>query len=273
MNKVTNTTGLETVNGVPMMRSRDIANVVKKDHGKVCRDIRVMLGKLYSITEAESTRNPDLAYLTNHGVTCSQFDNDNPNAWEYWLDYEHSQCLVAGYDASRRMSIIRQWQALKDEVKQLQSPSQPEQQEISMNHDILSLARVVAEATASATMKAVMEVTGITAVTAQSVALPAAPAVEPAVTSDEFVPVHKVSWATGLSDATCRRLITFAALPAKHIEGIRGLCVNREAFIAAAKTLINESTPPQGKRKRWQNPEFGGFVLRKDPRQTFGEEE
>lgn len=270
---------LKTINGVPMMSSRNIANVVKKDHGKVCRDIRVMLGKIYSISEADSTRNPELAYFTKHGVTCIQYDTDNPNAWEYWLDYEHSQCLVAGYDASRRMSIIRQWQTLKEEVKQLQTPSQSTQQEISMNHDILSLARVVAEATASATMKAVMEVTSIGKV----ITSPASPApvVEPVLTvqsgtkhlanDGEYVRVIKISWETTFSDGSCRRLIKLARLPTQKYKGSRGLLVHRESFMLALRTLIEESTPPANGRKRWQHPEFGGFELHKDPAEIFGE--
>ncbi|MDV1856370.1 transcriptional regulator [Citrobacter freundii] len=270
-----NKTDLKTINGVPMMSSRNIANVVKKDHGKVCRDIRVMLGKLYNISEADSTRNPELAYHTKQGVTCIQYDVDNPNAWEYWLDYEHSQCLVAGYDASRRMSIIRQWQTLKEEVKQLQTPIQSTQQEISMNHDILSLARVVAEATASATMKAVMEVSGANLVAASpvssSVPQQRISSTEFVNTDAEFVPVHKISWETGLSDPSCRRLVRFANLPSRQLPGVRGLCVHRESFLHAFQVLLEESVRPSGKRKRWQHPEFGGFILRKDPKEIFGE--
>lgn len=270
-----NKTDLKTIYGVPMMSSRNIANVVKKDHGKVCRDIRVMLGKLYNISEADSTRNPELAYHTKQGVTCIQYDVDNPNAWEYWLDYEHSQCLVAGYDASRRMSIIRQWQTLKEEVKQLQTPVQSTQQEISMNHDILSLARVVAEATASATMKAVMEVSGANLVAASpvssSVPQQRISSTEFVNTDAEFVPVHKISWETGLSDPSCRRLVRFANLPSRQLTGVRGLCVHRESFLHAFQVLLEESVRPSGKRKRWQHPEFGGFILRKDPKEIFGE--
>lgn len=270
-----NKTDLKTIYGVPMMSSRNIANVVKKDHGKVCRDIRVMLGKLYNISEADSTRNPELAYHTKQGVTCIQYDVDNPNAWEYWLDYEHSQCLVAGYDASRRMSIIRQWQTLKEEVKQLQTPVQSTQQEISMNHDILSLARVVAEATASATMKAVMEVSGANLVAASpvssSVPQQRISSTEFVNTDAEFVPVHKISWETGLSDPSCRRLVRFANLPSRQLPGVRGLCVHRESFLHAFQVLLEESVRPSGKRKRWQHPEFGGFILRKDPKEIFGE--
>ncbi|EKP1998057.1 DNA-binding protein [Salmonella enterica] len=152
------------------------------------------------------------------------------------------------------------------------------QQEISMNHDILSLARVVAEATASATMKAVMEVSGANLIAAA----PASPAGQPTPigsgagfvnTDSEFEPVHKVSWETGLSDPSCRRLIQFANLPSRQLPGVRGLCVHRESFLHAFQVLLEESVRPSGKRKRWQHPEFGGFVLRKDPKQIFAEVE
>lgn len=146
------------------------------------------------------------------------------------------------------------------------TPHQAAQQAAGMNNDILSLARVVAEATASATMKAVMEVSGVNLLAAApaSPALPAAP--QARISTDAgFVPVHKVSWETGLSDPSCRCLVRFANLPTGSLPGIRGLCVQREAFIHAFQVLLEESTPPGGKRKRWQHPEFGGFVLRKDP--------
>ncbi|SCC62210.1 BRO-N domain-containing protein [Kosakonia oryziphila] len=148
--------------------------------------------------------------------------------------------------------------------------AEPAPQAISMHSDILSLARVVAEATASATMKAVMEVASVSLVSAAP-ASPAAPqtristGTEMPNTDSEFVPVHKVSWETGLSDPSCRRLIQFASLPTRQLTGIRGLCVQREAFIHAFQVLLEESTRPSGKLKRWQHPEFGGFLLRKDP--------
>ncbi|AHE72761.1 hypothetical protein M942_08425 [Enterobacter ludwigii] len=265
MNKVANTAGLETVNGVPMMSSRSISEMTGKDHGSiVIRDIKNMIEQLgiYPANLQVSESNEFFFKMKTY--------KGREVIDEILLDQDLSTTLVTGYSVQDRYKIVKRWSDLESGKA---TPLIAAQQPTDQAPDLFLLARVVSEAAVSAAMKAVMEVTGLNAVTAQSVALPAAPAVEPAVTSDEFVPVHKVSWATGLSDATCRRLITFAALPAKHIEGIRGLCVNREAFIAAAKTLINESTPPQGKRKRWQNPEFGGFVLRKDPRQTFGKGE
>jgi hypothetical protein len=133
-----------------------------------------------------------------------------------------------------------------------------------MNNDILSLARVVAEATASATMKAVMEVSGMNVVAQKPVTTDFPAAIENTQPDNEheYSPVHKVSWATGLSDATCRRLVTFSGIPSRHVEGVRGMCVHQVAFMEAAQALINESTPPAGKRKRWQPPEFGGFELR-----------
>lgn len=256
---------MTVANGKPMMGSRKIAVVVGKDHGKVCRDIRAMLGKLYNLSEEDCTRNPDLAYLTNHGITCHQYDESNPNAWEYWLDHEHSECLVTGYDASRRMALIKSWKELNAELAQPRVAA-PTPQVISASDHILSVARVVAEATASATMKAVIEITGSQAFTTQ--ALPAPPAqtvVEPVTEqpNPEFSLVTNLAWDFGLSDTSCRRLTNYANLPTKLTNGERGhLLVHRESFAEAVFTLIEESTPPTGKRKRWQHPDFGGFTLK-----------
>lgn len=72
-----------------------------------------------------------------------------------------------------------------------------------------------------------------------------------------------LAWDFGLSDTSCRRLANYANLPTKLTNGERGyLLVHRESFAEAVFTLIEESTPPTGKRKRWQHPDFGGFTLK-----------
>ncbi|HDL6897068.1 TPA: hypothetical protein PXM15_004271, partial [Yersinia enterocolitica] len=79
----------------------------------------------------------------------------------------------------------------------------------------------------------------------------------------EYALVSELSWVSGLSDAACRRLATFASLPTCMTNGDRGhLLIHRDSFMSAAQTLLNESTPPTGKLKRWKHPEFGGFTLR-----------
>lgn len=170
--------------------------------------------------------------------------------------------VVAQLSPEFTAQLVDHWRELEAEVLRYHN-TQPAKQEISMNNDILSLARVVAEATASATMKAVMEVSGLSVMTQQNqpLSLPVAEPV-PQQSEGECVPISVVSWATGLSDGTCRRLITFAGLPTSYVSGVRGLHVERESFMAAAQTLLDESTPPTGKLKRWQHTEFGGFELR-----------
>lgn len=162
-------------------------------------------------------------------------------------------------------------------------PIQPAHKEFSMNNDILSLARVVAEATASATMKAVMEVSGANFIASA----PAQPALAEPITSatdtdllyaaecdeDGYIAVTKLSWVTTFSDPSCRHLIEFAALPTRKTPGIRGLMVHKESFMSALSALIDESEPPAPGRKRWKHPGFGCFALRKDPKEIFGETE
>ncbi|MCB5322105.1 Rha family transcriptional regulator [Yersinia intermedia] len=264
---------ISTNSNNPMMGSREIAVVVLKEHKEVCRDIRVMLVQLYGGEEKDYIRSANLLNLTNQGVSCVHYDMNNPNAWEYFLDFEHSQCLATGYDALRRMSMVKQWRTMKEELEQPRIAVQSAPQENSMNNDILSLARVVAEATASATMKAVIDIVGIqkyqpVVEPIVAIAPPAPEALQinhqtPVGEQSEYALVSDLSWACGLSDDACRRLTTFSKLPTRLTNGDRGhLLIHRDSFMSAAQTLLDESTPPTGKLKRWQHPAFGGFTLR-----------
>lgn len=149
---------------------------------------------------------------------------------------------------------------------------EPKQPQISPHPDMSSLARVVAEATAFAMMKVIMA----TGDQQDPAPLENGKIIEtnPEFVNDdaEFVQVHKVSLATGMSDTSCRNLIQFANLPTRKYKGSRGLLVHRQSFMLALRTLIEESTPPTAPRKRWRHPEFKGFELRKDPAEIFGED-
>ncbi|HFF8588243.1 Phage regulatory protein Rha (Phage_pRha) [Raoultella ornithinolytica] len=280
----------EINNGVqqPMMSSREIATLTGKDIGKVHRDIRAIVPALYSVDSGDDVKsyswgtsksemNAFLAHHNIQGVTAI-FD-DRGYVYEFLLDRRHTEILVSGYDIKRRAAIIDRWHALESGEAQPRISAHQTPQVVSTQPDMLSLARVVAEATASATMKAVMEVMGdnlITSAPEKTTPLHVDhvdQASQEETNEPEYVPVHKVSWASGLSDGTCRRLVTFSDLPNCYIDGIRGLCVHRAFFMAAVEVLIKESTPPAKSRKRWQHPEFGGFELRKDPAEIFGEGE
>ena len=64
----------------PMMSSREIAEVVNKNHADVCRDIRAMLAKLYGGDERDYIRKADLLYLTNQCVGSTNLTMNTPNA-------------------------------------------------------------------------------------------------------------------------------------------------------------------------------------------------
>lgn len=261
-----NNTDLKIINGQPMMSSREIAAVTGKEHKHVVRDIKSMLEQL--------------------GIYCPEMDDNDFKGFliinkeyrgrnvidEIWLNEDLSMTLITGYDANRRLALIKQWQAMKVELEHPRIAA-PAPQAIAASDHILSVARVVAEATASATMKAVMELSGTQTFTIQAlppaspepVAQVSAVTAEPVSTqpAPEFSPVIDLMWAFGISDAACRRLASYSNLPTKLTNGERGhLLVHRESFAEAVFTLIEESTPPTGKRKRWQHPEFGGFTLK-----------
>ncbi|MBD7154300.1 Rha family transcriptional regulator [Klebsiella pneumoniae] len=264
-----------------MMSSSEIAMVTEKEPKHVVRDIKAMLEQL-------GIYSPNLDHDDFKGFFISYKDYCGRNVIdEIWLNEDLSMTLITGYDPKRRLALIEQWQDMKRELSQPRIAAQPVQPEIGINPDFAALTRTVAEATAAGVMKSILEATGIQAVVhinATVSALPAALPEDPTLhhighvtqedaAESEYVPVHKVSWATGLSDPTCRRLVTFYDLPNCQLDGVRGLCVHREFFMAAVEVLIKESTPPAKGRKRWHHPEFGGFELRKDPAEIFGEGE
>lgn len=130
---------------------------------------------------------------------------------------------------------------------------------VRIDKGIIELARVIAEATASATMKAMAEVITLPAYQTE----PATPAYF-SHAEGEYVPVSKAAWETGLSDSTCRKLIGFFKVPVRSNGGIRGLLVNLPEMKKAADKLLRESTAPAGKRKRWSHPQFGNFTYYAD---------
>ncbi|EHF6669322.1 hypothetical protein J2H33_000263 [Salmonella enterica] len=263
-----------------MMNSRSIARTVDKEHKQVVRDIKTLLEQL-------GVYGTDLHHDDSKGFLIIKKEyNGRTVIDEIWLNEDLSITLVTGYDPKRRLGIISQWRVQKEELAQLRISVQPEPQPAfdpiaAINPDFMALTRTVTEATASAMMKTILENTGIQAIVHVNATVSAPPVTEPVITAQhddkkpvdegEYVPIHKVSWDSGLTDSTCRRLVDFAELPNGYVNGVRGLCVHYAIFMMAVKALIDESTPPTGGRKRWQHPEFGGFSLRKDPQEIFGE--
>lgn len=270
----------------PMMSSREIAELTGKSKSDIHVDIWNMLKQLYGIEKDDGNfhhiKNQKVVVI---GGVVTTFDNRGYVS-EFFLDRRHTEFLITGYDVVRRASVIDRWFSLESGESQPRIAAQSAQPDLRIYPDFAALTRTVAEATAAGVMKSILENTGIQAVVHISATV-STPSVAPhaghvghvAQTAQEetkepeYVPVHKVSWATGLSDGTCRRLVTFSDLPNCYIDGIRGLCVHREFFMAAVEVLIKESTPPAKGRKRWHHPEFGGFELRKDPAEIFGEGE
>lgn len=89
---------------VQTMSSREIAELTGKQHGHVCRDIRVMLSEL-GISEQSKIGFVERINNLGHAVKDKV----------YLLNKEESLCLVAGYGAALRMKIINRWQELEEQ--------------------------------------------------------------------------------------------------------------------------------------------------------------
>lgn len=83
------------------MTSREIAELTGKRHDNILRDIDTLILSLSS-----EMRN---------GFESSVYESGNPprEYRQYILDRDSTYCLIAGYDATARMKIIKRWQALE----------------------------------------------------------------------------------------------------------------------------------------------------------------
>lgn len=82
------------------MTSREIAELTGKRHGNVIRDIEMMAEGLGS----------DLSF----GIKSSTYAHQNGGTRrQYVLDKDSTICLVAGYNVTARMRIIKRWQELE----------------------------------------------------------------------------------------------------------------------------------------------------------------
>ncbi|MEX9565819.1 phage antirepressor KilAC domain-containing protein [Morganella morganii] len=121
MNVLTNSEKVITMNTLAVknqnvtMSSREIAKLTGKRHDHVCRDIRTILVALIGGKDADYIRNPDLGYLTNHHVTCNQYDDKSPNSWEYNITRRYTEILITGYDIKRRTAVIDRLYELESE--------------------------------------------------------------------------------------------------------------------------------------------------------------
>lgn len=102
------------------MSTREIAELTGKAHFHVKRDVISMLKELGK--DASS-------------FGCIYLDSLNREQTEYLLDREHTDCLLTGYSAAMRMTVIRRWHELESQVAQPQPLSTIEILQIAMESE------------------------------------------------------------------------------------------------------------------------------------------
>ncbi|HCP9901790.1 TPA: Rha family transcriptional regulator [Salmonella enterica] len=237
------------------MTHKEIAELVDSRPSDVKRSIE-------RLVERDIIRKPPTAFIeriNNLGHTVK----DEVYRFEGEQGRRDSIVVVAQLCPEFTALIVDRWQELEKEKEQAQMSTTPapiiSAPVVHIDNGIVQIARVIAEATASATMKAMAEVITLPSYPTET----AAPAYarQP---EGEYVPVSKAAWETGLSDSACRKLIGFFKVPVRSNGGLRGLLVNLPEMKKAAERLLRESTAPEGKRKRWSHPQFGNFTCYAD---------
>ncbi|WP_047711329.1 Rha family transcriptional regulator [Pseudomonas lactis] len=102
------------------MSTREIAELTGKAHFHVKRDFLALLKELGE--DASS-------------FGCIYLDPLNREQTEYLLDREHTDCLLTGYSAAMRMTVIRRWHELEAQVAQPQQLSTIEILQIAMESE------------------------------------------------------------------------------------------------------------------------------------------
>lgn len=90
------------------MSSREIAELTRKRHSHVLRDIRSMMEKLAA--------SPDLDYQINQSLT-AEYCEQTGRTTIYHLDKDATLTLLLGYDVVARMKVVKRWQELEAQQK------------------------------------------------------------------------------------------------------------------------------------------------------------
>ena len=94
---------LQTISNQPLtMSSREIAGYTEKQHKNVKRDIEKMFVEL------------ELDVLKVERI---YLDSINRKQTEYLLDRDQTDCLLTGYSAKARMTVIKRWKELEEAQK------------------------------------------------------------------------------------------------------------------------------------------------------------
>lgn len=118
MQDLVNNTGS---NAAQTMSSREIAELMGKNHYDVMKDVRRMLEKLYEGNTA------DVLYQQNQALTV-EYCPQTKRAACYHLDRYHTEILITGYDVKRRAAVIKRWYELESgEAKPVVAHVQSEQ--------------------------------------------------------------------------------------------------------------------------------------------------
>ncbi|EAO5288849.1 Rha family transcriptional regulator [Salmonella enterica] len=247
------------INSKPSMTSIEIADLVGSRHDSVKRSIE----RLVDDGVIQLPPMVDCGRINGLGVS----QKSKHYLFEGEQGRRDSIVVVAQLCPKFTGRLVDRWQELERKVEQLNTGEQTIQYQREV--DIVALACAVAETTVTTAIKAAIE-----AATVQQGKLASQrrdsddfvvfdySSTDSEVDNSVFQPIHALSAKSGLADSACRRLIEFAHVPARKI-GRSGLHADSDAFVAAACKLIGESEPPKGKIKRWQHPEFGGFILRR----------
>lgn len=143
------------MNNALTMTSREIAELTGKLHKHVLRDIDTLL----------ETIGPDLGL----GFKSSTYTDASGREYrQFILDRDSTYCLVAGYDATTRMRIIKRWQELEQRIIQPSGLFTTEQRAFELSESCYRLAQLYGfegnQAILSAD-KAVKSITGVSPLT------------------------------------------------------------------------------------------------------------
>lgn len=103
---------LKVINGAIRMSSKEIAELCGKEHRNVARDVRKLISdKVIDQLNFEQISLPD------------SYGRMQP---AFLLDFDATFTLVLGYDAHRRMAVVKRWRELEEEASKPATPQLPD---------------------------------------------------------------------------------------------------------------------------------------------------